>query len=151
MILQDYLAFRGWSFEYVRDGRFYPWLTGESLVLPIHEIWCRSDTGPLLRLEVLLNERITDAFVFRRDSRIKISMERTFVQSNSAIPILAPEIVLLYKSRRPNEHKEQLDFSSIVDALGVERRQWLLDSVEVIDPEHCWLAVLRGPSATRAS
>jgi hypothetical protein len=150
LILQDYLWCRGWTCEYIRDGHFHPWPKRESLALPIHEIWCRSDSGPLLRLEVLLNQRVTDAFVFRRDSRIKTPIERTFVQSNSSIPILAPEIVLLYKSKRANEDKEQLDFSNIVGALGAERRQWLLKSIETIDPAHCWLAALRGASATDA-
>jgi hypothetical protein len=135
LLLQDYLSFRGWSLEHVRDGRFYPWLKGERLVLPVHEIWCR-------------NERVTDAFVFRRDSRIRIPMHRTFVQSNNGIPILAPEIVLLYKSKRAAEHKEQLDFSNTLGALDVERRQWLLQSVTAIDPEHDWLAALRVLQAT---
>ena len=142
LILQDYIGFRGWSFEYVRDGRFHPWSIGERLELPIHEIWCRSNTSPLPRLEVLLNERVVDAFVFRRDPRIRAPIERTFVQSNRDIPVLAPELVLSYKSSRPNEHKEQLDFSNLVGALSAERRRWLLESIALNAPEHPWLVAL---------
>jgi hypothetical protein len=78
-------------------------------------------------LEVLLNEREANAFVFRRDSRVVASIDRTFIQSNSGIPVLAPEIVLLYKSKRAVEPKEQLDFSNMLNALDTERRQWLLE------------------------
>ena len=118
---------RGWSFESVRNGQLFPWQAGQRLVLPVHEIWCRVANGPLRRLEVLLNEREANAFVFRRDSRVVASIDRTFIQSNSGIPVLAPEIVLLYKSKRAVEPKEQLDFSNMLNALDTERRQWLLE------------------------
>src|SRR5262245_56356854 len=74
LVLQDYLFFRGWSLEYVRGGRFYPWLKGEALALPVHEIWGRSDHEPLQSLEVLLNERAPEAFIFRRDPRIRMQI-----------------------------------------------------------------------------
>jgi hypothetical protein len=139
LILREYLSSRGWSLEYVRKGQLFPWPTGERLELPVHEIWCRPpDDGPLHRLEVLLNEANDDAFVFRRDSRITAPVDRTFIQSTSGIPVLAPEIVLLYKSRRPEEPKERLDFSNTLGALSAERRQWLFESLAMGDPEHPW-------------
>lgn len=151
LILREYLRSRGWSFEYVRNGKLFPWPIGERLVLPVHEIWCQIADGPLRRLEVLLNERKADAFVFRRDSRIGAPIDRTFIRSNSGIPVLAPEIVLLYKSKRSAEPKEQMDFSNTLDALDTERRQWLLESIVVADPEHAWLAALKSPDSTEAS
>jgi len=113
--------------------------------------WCRIRTGPLRRIEVLLNEREANAFIFRRDFRIVAPINRTFVRSNSGIRVLAPEIVLLYKSKGPTEPKEQQDFSNMVDALDMERRQWLIESISAIDPEHRWLAALRGPHSGQAS
>jgi hypothetical protein len=144
LVLQEYLVFRGWSCEYVHEGKLCPWQGGESLQLPSHEIWCRVQSGSVRRLEVLLNERQGDAFVFRRDARIIAPLGRTFIRSNSGIPILAPEIVLLYKSKRAVEPREQLDFSNALDALGAERRQWLFASLTVAEPGHVWLADLRG-------
>jgi aminoglycoside-2''-adenylyltransferase len=150
LVLQDYLSFRGWSFECVRNGRLYPWLKREALAAPVHEIWGRSEGEPPQRLEVLLNERTTDAFIFRRDPRIKMPIERAFFKSKSGIPILAPEIVMLYKSKRATEHKEQLDFSNIAGALSAEQRQWLLESLGAMDPEHDWLTPL-GRDVTHGS
>jgi hypothetical protein len=151
LALQQYLSSRGWSLEYVRNGQLFPWPTGQGLVLPVHEIWCRIRNGPLRHLEVLLNEREANAFVFRRDSRIRAPIERAFVRSNSGIRVLSPEIVLLYKAKRAMEPKEQLDFSNMLDALDMERRQWLLESVAATDPGHAWLPALRGPNSTQAS
>lgn len=148
LILREYLRSRDWSFEYVHNGKLFPWPIGESLVLPVHEIWCQIPNGPLRRLEVLLNERKADAFVFRRDSRISAPIDRTFIRSNSGIPVLAPEIVLLYKSKRSVEPKEQMDFSIMLDALDSQRRQWLFESIAVAHPEHAWLAALRRPDST---
>jgi hypothetical protein len=144
LVLQEYLSFRGWSFDYVHEGQLSTWPIGESVRLPIHEIWCRAQSGPVRRLEVLLNEREADTFVFRRDSRIVAPVSRTFVRSNSGIPVLAPEIVLLYKSKHALQPKEQLDFSNALDALDTERREWLFASLALDDPGHVWLQELRG-------
>jgi hypothetical protein len=144
LILQDYLSSRGWSLEYVLNSKLISWPRAERLVLPIHEIWCRIGTGAALgRIEVLLNECEGNDFVFRRDFRIRASIERAFIRSSSGIPVLAPEIVLLYKSKRAMDSKEQQDFSSMLNALDVERRKWLVEGIAAGDPRHPWLADLR--------
>jgi hypothetical protein len=143
-VLQEYLSSRGWSLECVHQGRLSPWPKGERLELPIHEIWCRTQSGPLRRLEVLLNERQGDTFVFRRDARVVAPLDSTFIRSKCGVPVLAPEIVLLYKSKRAAEIKEQLDFSNALDGLDAERRRWLFASLAVVDSWHLWLSDLRG-------
>jgi hypothetical protein len=148
LILREYLSSLGWSFEYVRDGKLFPWPVGENLVLPVHEIWCRIPTGPLRRLEVLLNERRENEFVFRRDFRVVTPIGSAFVRSNSGIPVLAPEIVLLYKSKRASEAKERFDFSNMLDALSAERRHWLFESLAVVHPGHEWSGPLGDPDST---
>lgn len=139
LILQEYFASRGWSMDYVDNRLLVPWPIAERLALPVHEIWCRSNNR---RIEVLLNECEDNAFVFRRDSRIRMPIERAFICSNTGIPVLAPEIVLLYKSKRASEPKEQQDFSNVLEALDAERRRWLRESIAVIDSNHQWLAAL---------
>lgn len=141
LVLQEYLSSRGWSLEYVHEGKLYPWPGGEWLRSPSHEIWCRVH-GPVRRLEVLLNESQGEEFVFRRDSRIAVPLGHAFIRSTSGIPILAPELVLLYKAKRAVEPKEQRDFSNVLDALGAERRQWLLANLSTAEPGHMWLADL---------
>jgi hypothetical protein len=143
LALQTYLSSCGWSFEFVKDGRLYIWPLSERLNLPVHEIWCRKTDGGLRRLEVLLNERSEDEFIFRRDARITIAVDRAFEESAAGIPILAPEIVLLYKSKRADDDKERKDFSGLLDSLELRRRTWLFDSIAKMDAAHPWLAVLK--------
>lgn len=143
LILQEYLGTLGWSCECVQEGTSSPWTIGESLRLPIHEIRCRAQCGPVQRLEVLLNERQDNAFVFRRDGRIVAPLDHTFIRSRSGIPLLAPEIVLLYKAKRAAEPKEQADFSNVLGELDAARRQWLSASLALLDPSHRWLVDLR--------
>ena len=148
LILREYLSSRGWSFEFVRDGQLFPWPAGKNLELPVHEIWCRIPIGPLRRLEVLLNERRENEFVFRRDFRVVAAIDRGFVHAKGGIPVLAPEIVLLYKSKRPSEAKEQLDFSNMLNALDSERRHWLIESIGLVHPGHEWLGPLESLDST---
>lgn len=35
--LQEHLELRGWCLDYVHNGHLVPWLSGESLVSPVHE------------------------------------------------------------------------------------------------------------------
>jgi hypothetical protein len=60
----------------------------------------------------------------------------------SGIPILAPEIVLLYKSKYAAGLKEQADFTNVLPALGSEQRRWLSKSIATTTPTHSWLSLL---------
>lgn len=138
-MLYEYLASRGWSFNEVVNGRFYPWVSSERLSLPVHEIWGHYEDGDCRHLEVLLNERSERDFVFRRDARIRLPLDSAFVESKIGIPILAPEIVLLYKSKYFDQAKETADLSRVLPVLSEERRRWLFDSIATLDPLHPWL------------
>jgi len=144
-VFQQYLLSRHWSLRKVVEGKFHPWIDGERLSLPVHEIWCDCSGGAIQQLELLLNERTADSFVFRRNSSIRQAIERTFLQSESGIPILAPEIVLLYKSKRASDPKEQSDFSSLLPALDFPRRRWLSQSLETLQQGHVWRTPLNTP------
>jgi hypothetical protein len=142
LALHDHISSRGGSLEYVDNHQLFPWLANQTLRLPVHEIWCRIETGPLTRLEVLLNERAGDKFVFRRDARVVLSIDSAFIASKSGIRILAPEIVLLYKSKRATDIKEQTDYTNVLPALKSEQRRWLSESIAAIEPTHAWLPAL---------
>jgi ribosomal protein S18 acetylase RimI-like enzyme len=151
LALREYLSSLGWSFEYVRSGELFPWPAAQKLNLPIHEIWCSNSMGPLRRLEVLLNERESDEFVFRRNSQIRVPVRRTFLtHSADGVPFLAPEIVLLYKSKNATDSKEQLDFVNALDSLGTDVHQRLSAALTIIDPGHPWLAALTASSSRGA-
>lgn len=137
LYLRDYL--KEWDFQKVIKGEFYPW-KNEFLDLPIHEIHgIEKYNGQ--KLEVLLNETKDNDWIFRRDSRISCSLNSVWSYSNTGIPYLNPEIVLLYKVKNTRE-KDHQDFMIIKDYLNSKKKQWLQNAIELHEPEHMWLQLL---------
>src|SRR6266498_4068353 len=114
--MQQYLHQRGWQLEKVVEGRRLPWQEGEHLVLPIYGIWCWKERHDPACIELLLNEIDAEQFRYRRDPSVMLPRGRVVIRTSSEIPVLAPEVVLLYKSRAREENEE--DFRSTVGALS---------------------------------
>jgi hypothetical protein len=127
--------------EKVVDGQLVPWGSGERLELPIHEVHVSWPDG--LHLEFLLNEwdSASEEWMFRRDPRIRRAVDTVFSMGRG-LPRLAPEVVLLYKSKG-SEPKDDSDFSAAVPLMTPEQRQWLRHALAATQPEHPWLATLR--------
>src|SRR2546422_1817142 len=89
---------RDWTFQKVVEGRRLTWSADEELKLPIHEIHAHSTKNPRLLFEFLLNERSAEDWVYRRDTRIRMPLERAIVRDSGGLPILCPAIVLLFKA-----------------------------------------------------
>lgn len=61
-------------------------------------------------------------------------------ESPAGLPVLAPEIVLLYKSSSPEEYGE--DFRNVAPALSAETRAWLRRALDPVSPGHAWAGEL---------
>lgn len=121
-------------------GKLRVWLPGEVLAPHIHDIWARRHATDAWRFQVMLNPGSRDEFVFRRDERTRMPLDRaTFVQDG--IRYLVPELQLLFKAahRRP---KDEQDFSDCLPLLSAEQRTWLRSALGVQQPGHAWLAAL---------
>ncbi len=101
-------------------GRKLPW-QGDRLTLPIHELYLEL---PGEHLEVLLNEADETHWIYRRDARIKRDLSKAVLNNAQGVPYLAPEIVLLYKSKHMRE-RDIIDFDSTKPALDAEQKAWL--------------------------
>lgn len=135
--LKEYL--KEWDFKKVIKGKFYTW-ENELLALPIHEIHALNKSNGD-KLEVLLNETKDYDWRFRRDLRISHPLKSVWSYSDTGIPYLNPEIVLLYKVKNTRE-KDHQDFMATVGNLDVERRKWLQYAIKLHEPEHKWLQFL---------
>ena len=125
--------------EWVIEKKFYPWVDGQYLELPIHEVWCQK-SNPIL--EILFNEKKENLFVFRRDTRIVMPLNRAILIAKNGVPFLAPEIVLLYKSKHTQE-KDEIDFKSVLPFLDVDSITWLHSSLTVMyESDHPWIISL---------
>ena len=127
--------------EKVLDGKVGEWLPDERLEPPIHEVHVTLPDGA--HLEFLLNEsdRSTGQWIFRRDPRIRRSLDAAFLVGRDA-PYLAPEIALLYKSKAPSP-KDESDFQTVSPRLAEVQRIWLADALDVTGPGHPWAAAIR--------
>jgi hypothetical protein len=142
--MQAYLATRGWHLQVAHEGVLTDWQPGKYLELPRQGIWGRHPSARPDFLELLLNEIEDDpegggpVFRFRRDQTITRSLDAAIVRATSGLPILAPEIALLYKSNALDEANRS-DFRAALPALGPDRRDWLGAALARLSPAHPWL------------
>jgi Aminoglycoside-2''-adenylyltransferase len=134
--LRDYL--QDWQWQKIINGAFADWPSTEWLALPVFELYCRNETAVPAQLEILLNESHGDTWVFRRNANVTRALAQCWLTTATNIKYLAPEIVLLYKSKAPRAKDEQ-DFAAVVERLEPERRTWLRAAIATCAPGHHWL------------
>jgi hypothetical protein len=130
--------FNGWRFTTSLNRVRTPWLDGEVLELPIHEIHAYSADEPPTSIEFLLNERDQDNWVYRRDRTIVLPLERAVLSTAFGVDVLSPEIVLLFKSKQPRP-KDEADFETALPRLDDDQISWLCSALRTSDPAHPWI------------
>jgi hypothetical protein len=117
--------FADWQFHYVphSSGKLVTLGRAEWLAHPNHEMHASKGAQ---HLEILLNERNQALWQFRKNPSITLPVEKTFLVTQSGLPVLAPEIVLLFKffTRDPRP-KDIADRERVLPRLSPERRRWL--------------------------
>ena len=139
LLIQEYLLSRGWTLEKAVSGGLVPWQKGEWIDLPVHVIWCRNAEASPDFIELLFNEVDDVNFRFRREPTITLPVEKMIISSSSGIPILAPEIVLLYKSGKPEDPSAAADFRNVLPELSSATRDWLGSALNKLYQDHAWL------------
>lgn len=142
LAIQAFLRARGWTLGKAHVGVLTPWQEGEFIELPVHGVWCRNAGYAPDFLELLLNEASDTDFRFRRDPPVTLPLDRAFTRSACGLPILAPEIALLYKAAHPELEENRAGFESALPRLDAERRAWLSAALARVQPDHAWLREL---------
>ena len=130
-------TFPQFEFRLAIDGELVDWERGHALELPLHE---DSRSNAVCTIEFLLNDRRDDHWAHRRDPRVERPLSRAIVHSTSC-PILAPEIVLLYKSKEPRS-TDDADLTNAIPHLPTEARAWLAAALGLSAPGHPWIPLL---------
>lgn len=133
-------ALPAWTFDVVISGVRVPWPAGVWLELPIHEVYGWQAPGTAA-LEFLLNERDGTDWVYRRDPAVRRPLSQALHPGPGGVWVLAPEIVLLYKSKAPRAADEQ-DFGVARELLDAEARAWLHAALVRREPRHPWAVAL---------
>lgn len=124
-----------WRFTKVVSSVCFPWRDREYLELPIHEIYAENGVE---RLEFLFNEAEDDRWLFRRNRAVSMPLDRMTRHSQTGIPYLCPEVVLLYKAKSLRA-EDCADFRNVLPSLEPDAKAWLAQALECCHPKHEWL------------
>jgi hypothetical protein len=136
----------GWDIHVAAAGRLDPW-RGQELRPDLHQnnLWCRRHpTGPWC-LDVTIAEGDSEAWVYRRDPRIRIQWGQAVLRTTGGVPYLAPELQLLFKSKDPRP-KDDVDARQVIPELGGRQRRRL---ARLLPENHRWQQLLSAAPAPR--
>jgi len=141
--LRQHLNARGWSLVLPLDGRLEPW-PPESPLEPDIQIHAHRD-GTVI--DLLLTEMDAETWAYRREPSLICAARQAFLRSKDGLPFLAPELVLLFKSKNTSSDKQKRpqdkkDFINVLPQLTTAQRSWLKRALGQTDPAHPWLASL---------
>jgi hypothetical protein len=126
-----------WDFSVVVDGRLVPWAPGLRIDAPLHEIHANTPIGTI---ELLLNERRGGQWIYRRDPSVERQLKQAILVI-AGVPVLAPEIVLLFKSKEPRT-ADDADLANAAAHLTADARRWLVSALQLSRPGHPWIQIL---------
>ena len=138
--LRDYC--HGWKFRIATmDKRLVAWkdTNRQMLMLPVHELHAADRAGRAL--EFLLNESDGIDWIYRRNFDVRMNLSHWILKTHSGVPVLCPQIVLLYKSKNPRA-EDELDFRVAIERLTDDQRTWLKLALMRVDESHPWLDLL---------
>lgn len=142
LALQQHLTERGWKLLAPFEGRLQPWPMHLRLELPRHQVHALR-SGAFI--DFLLTDQDGGVWRYRREPAIIRHMSRVGLRSDDGIPFLAPELVLLFKSKNTSgreRSKDQADFEEAYTKLEPERRAWLRWALTAVEPSHAWVEQL---------
>lgn len=90
-------------------------------------------------IEVMFNKIENGVFYYQKNNNITRDIYNAFIKKGE-INILAPEIVLLYKSRNYENSDYQHDFDVVINRLEKERYNWFINAMKIAYPKgHKWI------------
>ncbi len=142
LVVQQLLVSKGWTLEKSAGGKLMPWEMKEWLEPPVHIVWCKNPKASPDFIEILFEDTLGTQYLYRKDHSITFPMDNMIIPSASGIPILALEIVLLYKSRGPEDPFAAADFTNALPRLSSASCDWLAAAIRKSNPDHPWLKAL---------
>jgi uncharacterized protein (DUF952 family) len=142
---------RGWDLRIATPAHTLETWKGDAIELPYHQVWARRGPGrpsspdafaadPTM-LGFLLEQEREERWAFRRLATITRRLDEFGVVSSTGIPIVRPEVALLYKAKSPR-YKDERDFDAVLPLLGDPERTWLASALDAANPDHPWRARL---------
>jgi hypothetical protein len=131
-------AFHLWE---AHDGALRPLLAGDDLTPERGQLWMRRDAnGPWL-LDIVFSPSDGGEWVYKRQNRVRLPLDRVGRIGADGIPYLRPEVVLLFKAKHVRP-KDEADFASVLGRLDHSAQAFLIEALHLTLPNHPWLAAL---------
>ena len=129
----------GWDIHVAAAGGLEPWIDQE-LRSELHQnnLWCRPHPNGAWSLDVTISEGDSEAWVYRRDSRVRLPWREAVLRTAEDVPYLAPELQLLFKSQ-DRRNKDDVDAKQVIPELGAIRRDRL---ARLLAGNHPWQRLL---------
>jgi hypothetical protein len=139
----------GWDLRVAHHGGLTRWPPGQPLTPHEHGIWARPNPASPWRLELLVDEVSDGQWVYRRNPAVRLPLDRLGRTTATGLPYLRPEVVLLYKAKRPRAPDEH-DAAVAIPRLSWSERAWLAVAIAKDTPDHHWLPLLAHHGRARA-
>jgi len=135
-------ALDGWELAVAHEGVLTPWTDGD---LPdvANALWCRPVGAAAWAFELLLAPARDDVWVFRRDDRVTRPLAAIGFTTDDGIPVVVPEVQLLFKAKE-GRPRDEADLASVLPELADDQRAWLADAIQLVHPDHPWVATISG-------
>jgi hypothetical protein len=117
-------------------GLVWPLEQAGELLDAHHQTWVREPGSGCWRLDIFREPSDGAAWVYRRDERIRLRYDQLIRYTPEGIPYGCPEVILLFKAKRPDEPKNQADFAAVIPRLSMDRCRWLGEALALAHPDH---------------
>lgn len=130
-----------WAVYSAHEGRLTRLGPTEAPAQEVHSLWCRPEKARQWWLELMLDEREGENWVFRRSPEIRRPAHELVERDVDGTPYLRPEVQLLYKAKN-RRSRDDGDFQVTLPRLSDTAKHWLRDALSRCEPRHPWLAKL---------
>jgi hypothetical protein len=107
---------------------------GSAIESPAFQFQARSST---IEFDIFTETTDQSMWHFRRDDRISRQLSEVITLSRSGLPIVRPEVQLLYMAKS-TEAKNQRDFEIARPRLHPAATRWLAEALATTLPDHHW-------------
>ncbi len=137
-IIKEFLS--EWLLYKTNQPGLLLWDQEEFLEIGVNSVWCKKNEQSPWLMEIIFMDSADNEWFYRRESKIRGTINQLGNMSKDNIPFLIPEIQILFKAKRYFIAKNEQDFQNVLPLLSELQKQWLIKSLSIEFPNgHKWI------------